>query len=262
MEHEKLGFNLGDNSRMDYAQIEAMLRKLESRFGWVPIIEAGRCVRCAWGGRGTTVLLWLGVIFSGRQEHGEWGEIWGWEASRAGVTLWLCPSSRRAWKGGEGYRGEGDAIWSPTLMVRACGTHGGGGAAVRIGGGIWCVCVGGGDTIWGSALIECPSSCGATIALYLPPHLISCPPPPPCRYIGLTYEGQSVTLEPGGQFELSGAPVETIHKTCAEVNSHLYQVEGRAFLRGEMGTLRYSTPFCIGQDDQQGAGRWLPWCWL
>ena len=42
VEHEKLGFNLGDNSRMDYAQIEAMLRKLESRFGWVPIIEAGR----------------------------------------------------------------------------------------------------------------------------------------------------------------------------------------------------------------------------
>ena len=31
-EHEKLGFNLGDNSRMTYAQIEAMLRKLESRY--------------------------------------------------------------------------------------------------------------------------------------------------------------------------------------------------------------------------------------
>ena len=44
-----------------------------------------------------------------------------------------------------------------------------------------------------------------------------------------------MTLEPGGQFELSGAPVETIHKTCAEVNSHLYQVEGggAAFLRGD-----------------------------
>ena len=46
------------------------------------------------------------------------------------------------------------------------------------------------------------------------------------RYIGVTYEGQSVTLEPGGQFELSGAPVDTIHKTCTEVNSHLYQVGG------------------------------------
>ena len=36
--------------------------------------------------------------------------------------------------------------------------------------------------------------------------------------------GQSVTLEPGGQFELSGATLDTLHKTCAEVNSHLYQV--------------------------------------
>lgn len=42
--------------------------------------------------------------------------------------------------------------------------------------------------------------------------------------IGLRQGGQSVTLEPGGQFELSGAPLETIHLTCAEVNSHLYQV--------------------------------------
>jgi len=33
-----------------------------------------------------------------------------------------------------------------------------------------------------------------------------------------------VTLEPGGQFELSGAPVSTLHQTCAEVNQHLYQV--------------------------------------
>ncbi len=33
-----------------------------------------------------------------------------------------------------------------------------------------------------------------------------------------------MTLEPGGQFELSGAPVSTLHQTCAEVNQHLYQV--------------------------------------
>lgn len=37
---------------------------------------------------------------------------------------------------------------------------------------------------------------------------------------------QSISLEPGGQFELSGAPLETLHQTCAEVNSHLYQVRG------------------------------------
>jgi glutamate--cysteine ligase len=44
------------------------------------------------------------------------------------------------------------------------------------------------------------------------------------KIIGLTQDGQSVTLEPGGQFELSGATLDTLHKTCAEVNSHLYQV--------------------------------------
>ena len=42
--------------------------------------------------------------------------------------------------------------------------------------------------------------------------------------IGAEFDGQSVTLEPGGQFELSGAPVDTLHKTCSEVNNHLYQV--------------------------------------
>jgi Glutamate-cysteine ligase family 2(GCS2) len=44
--------------------------------------------------------------------------------------------------------------------------------------------------------------------------------------IGCELDGQSVTLEPGGQFELSGAPVDTLHQTCAEVNQHLSQVGG------------------------------------
>jgi len=39
--------------------------------------------------------------------------------------------------------------------------------------------------------------------------------------IGLTKNGQSVTLEPGGQLELSGAMRKTLHETCAEVSSHL-----------------------------------------
>lgn len=34
----------------------------------------------------------------------------------------------------------------------------------------------------------------------------------------------NVSLEPGGQFELSGAPLKTIHDTCEEVNEHLQQV--------------------------------------
>ncbi|MEN0087232.1 MAG: glutamate--cysteine ligase [Pseudomonadota bacterium] len=33
--------------------------------------------------------------------------------------------------------------------------------------------------------------------------------------------GASISLEPGGQFELSGAPLETIHETCTESNAHL-----------------------------------------
>jgi len=36
--------------------------------------------------------------------------------------------------------------------------------------------------------------------------------------------GGAISLEPGGQFELSGAPVATIHETCAELNAHLAQV--------------------------------------
>ena len=37
--------------------------------------------------------------------------------------------------------------------------------------------------------------------------------------------GGAISLEPGGQFELSGAPVETIHQTCRESNQHLKQVK-------------------------------------
>ncbi|MEM7069177.1 MAG: glutamate--cysteine ligase [Pseudomonadota bacterium] len=38
-------------------------------------------------------------------------------------------------------------------------------------------------------------------------------------------EGGAISLEPGGQFELSGAPLETIHETCRESNQHLAQVK-------------------------------------
>ncbi len=46
------------------------------------------------------------------------------------------------------------------------------------------------------------------------------------RVIGLvepTGQG-AISLEPGGQFELSGAPVETLHQTCREGNAHLAQL--------------------------------------
>ena len=57
------------------------------------------------------------------------------------------------------------------------------------------------------------------------------------RLIALRDEtGASVTLEPGGQLELSGAILDNIHQTCTEVNTHLKQVRavaeplGAAFL--------------------------------
>ncbi|GHE03577.1 glutamate--cysteine ligase [Defluviimonas sp. 20V17] len=45
------------------------------------------------------------------------------------------------------------------------------------------------------------------------------------KLIGLTKDGANVSLEPGGQLELSGAPLETIHQTCDEVNEHLREVQ-------------------------------------
>jgi glutamate--cysteine ligase len=42
--------------------------------------------------------------------------------------------------------------------------------------------------------------------------------------VALKHDMASITLEPGGQFELSGAPLATVHETCAEVNRHLKEV--------------------------------------
>ncbi len=39
--------------------------------------------------------------------------------------------------------------------------------------------------------------------------------------IALQRDGASITLEPGGQLELSGAPLRTIFETCAEFHAHL-----------------------------------------
>jgi glutamate--cysteine ligase len=46
--------------------------------------------------------------------------------------------------------------------------------------------------------------------------------------IALSFGQQAVTLEPGGQVELSGSPLRTIHDTCVEVNTHLRQVKAVA----------------------------------
>ncbi|ADM10280.1 glutamate--cysteine ligase [Parvularcula bermudensis HTCC2503] len=46
--------------------------------------------------------------------------------------------------------------------------------------------------------------------------------------VALKKEGASITLEPGGQFELSGAPLVSLHETCNEVHTHLAEVKAVA----------------------------------
>lgn len=50
--------------------------------------------------------------------------------------------------------------------------------------------------------------------------------------IGLKKNGASVSLEPGGQFELSGAPLEDVHQTAAEIASHLRETRDVAKAMG------------------------------
>jgi glutamate--cysteine ligase len=52
--------------------------------------------------------------------------------------------------------------------------------------------------------------------------------------IELVREGASITLEPGGQLELSGAPLHNVHQTCAEFSQHY----------GELHTV--SVPLSLG----------------
>jgi glutamate--cysteine ligase len=46
--------------------------------------------------------------------------------------------------------------------------------------------------------------------------------------IGLSKGRANVSLEPGGQLELSGAPLENLHQTCEELNQHLAEVKSIA----------------------------------
>ncbi|MEF3046422.1 glutamate--cysteine ligase [Pseudotabrizicola sp. L79] len=50
--------------------------------------------------------------------------------------------------------------------------------------------------------------------------------------IGLHRNGANISLEPGGQFELSGAPLVTLHEGAAELRNHLEEV---AAVAGPMG---------------------------
>ncbi|MEQ8389078.1 MAG: glutamate--cysteine ligase [Alphaproteobacteria bacterium] len=48
------------------------------------------------------------------------------------------------------------------------------------------------------------------------------------RVIALTKGQASISLEPGGQVELSGAPLDNLHQTCDEVHTHLREVKSVA----------------------------------
>ncbi|PRQ02303.1 Glutamate--cysteine ligase GshA [Enhygromyxa salina] len=46
--------------------------------------------------------------------------------------------------------------------------------------------------------------------------------------VALERDGASITLEPGGQLELSGAPLPTVHDTCAEFSTHYEELHAVA----------------------------------
>ncbi len=69
--------------------------------------------------------------------------------------------------------------------------------------------------------------------------------------------GGSISLEPGGQFELSGAPLLTLHDTCQEVSAHLAQVReaGGALGIGMLG-LGFSPKWTRDQTPRMPKGRY------
>jgi glutamate--cysteine ligase len=75
--------------------------------------------------------------------------------------------------------------------------------------------------------------------------------------IGLTQNGASISLEPGGQFELSGAPLKSVHQTCAEVNTHKEQVR---IVAAEIGAgaigMGYAPTWPIANVDVMPKGRY------
>lgn len=71
--------------------------------------------------------------------------------------------------------------------------------------------------------------------------------------VALTCGSCSVTLEPGGQLELSGAPLETIHQTCDETNKHLVECKT---VGGELGVGLLGTGFAPKTSREEI--QWMP----
>lgn len=75
--------------------------------------------------------------------------------------------------------------------------------------------------------------------------------------IGLSQGAASISLEPGGQFELSGAPLRSLHQTCAEVNTHQAQVrEVAAEIGAGVLGLGFAPTWGLDDVDQMPKGRY------
>src|SRR5262249_35351640 len=69
--------------------------------------------------------------------------------------------------------------------------------------------------------------------------------------------GGAISLEPGGQYELSGAPVDTLHQTNSELMAHLAQVHevARPLGIGFLG-LGMSPKWTLAQTPMMPKGRY------
>jgi glutamate--cysteine ligase len=71
--------------------------------------------------------------------------------------------------------------------------------------------------------------------------------------IALERDGASITLEPGGQFELSGAPLPNIHATCAEFTTHYRELHSVSTRLGLAWLAAGFHPFATREEI-----RWVP----
>jgi glutamate--cysteine ligase len=66
--------------------------------------------------------------------------------------------------------------------------------------------------------------------------------------IALERDGASITLEPGGQFELSGAPLPHVHATCAEFTTHYHELHAVSQRLGVAWLAAGFHPFATRED--------------
>jgi len=75
--------------------------------------------------------------------------------------------------------------------------------------------------------------------------------------IGLVQNGASLSLEPGGQFELSGAALRSVHETCGELDTHQRQLRE---VCGEIGAgvigLGFAPTWSMEETHQMPKGRY------